>query len=176
MADLIDRQKIIEQLELLAKYEDPYDRSVVLGVVHTIKCAPAVDAVSRGLYEQIKWERDIAMSQLEEHGIAFGAKAERAVDAVEDRFATVFGEIAAYNCHEEWLWELADKLSELEAGKYFYCPITTEEWLTDRHALWMMLVSAYGNWGTSIRHGWIEKTAEAASFINEATEHYAEWR
>ena len=99
-----------------------------------------------------------------------------AVDAVEDRFATAFGEIAAYNCHEEWLWELADKLSELEAGKYFCCPITTEEWLTDRHALWMMLASAYGNWGTSIRHGWIEKTAEAASFINEATERYAEWR
>lgn len=93
-----------------------------------------------------------------------------------DRFAIVFGEISAYNDHEEWLWELADKLSELEAGKYFCCPITTEEWLTDKHALWMMLVSAYGNWGTSIRHGWIEKTAEAAKFINEATGRYAEWR
>lgn len=83
MADLIDRQKIIEQFELLAKYEDPFSQGVILGVVYTIKCAPAVDAVSRGVYEQIKWERDIAMSQLEEHGIAFGAKAERAVDAVE---------------------------------------------------------------------------------------------
>lgn len=37
---------------------------------------PAADVVSRELFEQIKWERDIAMSQLEEHGIAFGMKKE----------------------------------------------------------------------------------------------------
>lgn len=35
---------------------------------------PAADVVSRNLYEQIKWERDLAMAQLEEHGISFGAK------------------------------------------------------------------------------------------------------
>ena len=35
---------------------------------------PAADVVSRGLFEQIKWERDIAMEQLKEYGISFGAK------------------------------------------------------------------------------------------------------
>lgn len=35
---------------------------------------PTLDVVPRSVYEQIKWERDIAMQQLEENGIAFGAK------------------------------------------------------------------------------------------------------
>lgn len=35
---------------------------------------PTFDVVPRSVYEQIKWERDIAMQQLEENGIAFGAK------------------------------------------------------------------------------------------------------
>ena len=33
-----------------------------------------VDAVSRGLFEQYKWERDIAIEQLNELGISFGQK------------------------------------------------------------------------------------------------------
>ena len=46
MADeLISREAVIEQLELLAKYEDSFRQSVILGVVHTIKCAPSVNAV-----------------------------------------------------------------------------------------------------------------------------------
>ena len=41
-----------------------------------VKEAPAADVVSRGVYDQVKWERDMAMQQLEEHGIPFGAKAD----------------------------------------------------------------------------------------------------
>ena len=33
--------------------------------------APKVDAVSRGVVDQIRWERDVAIKQLEEHGIPF---------------------------------------------------------------------------------------------------------
>lgn len=83
MADLIDREALIKALG------DQMDRcplTYLWGLdkaVTTANKLPAVDAVSRGLFEQIKWERDIAMEQLEEHGIAFGAKAECAVDAVE---------------------------------------------------------------------------------------------
>ena len=91
-----------------------------------------------------------------------------------DRFKEAFGNIACYNGHEEWLWELSDVLAA--AGGFVACPITEYEWLTDKHALWMMLVSAFGDWGTSIRSGWIEETKEAAEFINEATDRYAEWR
>ena len=90
-----------------------------------------------------------------------------------DRFKEAFGNIAFYNGQEEWLWELSD---ELAATDRFVSPITDAEWLTPKNALWMMLVSAFGNWGTSIRFGWIERTGEAAQFINDATERYAEWR
>lgn len=41
-----------------------------------IEEAPTVDAVSRDIHDgvcaQIMWERDVAMDQLEEHGIPFG--------------------------------------------------------------------------------------------------------
>ncbi len=36
--------------------------------------APAADMVSREVFDQVKWERDIAMQQLEEHGIPFGER------------------------------------------------------------------------------------------------------
>ena len=42
----------------------------------TIDQMPEVDAVSRGLFEQYKWERDIAIEQLEELGLSLGQKIE----------------------------------------------------------------------------------------------------
>jgi hypothetical protein len=33
--------------------------------------APTIDAVSKGVLEQFRWERDVAMEQLEEYGIPF---------------------------------------------------------------------------------------------------------
>jgi len=42
-----------------------------------LKNAPTADVVPQSLYEQIKFERDIAMEQLQENGIAFGAKVKR---------------------------------------------------------------------------------------------------
>ena len=36
---------------------------------------PAADVISKGLYEQIKWERDVALAQLEEYGVSLGEKA-----------------------------------------------------------------------------------------------------
>ena len=38
--------------------------------------APAADVISKGLYEQIKWERDVALAQLEEYGVSLGEKAD----------------------------------------------------------------------------------------------------
>ena len=40
-----------------------------------INAAPAVAAVSRGYHEQVRWERDIALEQLESYGISLGEKA-----------------------------------------------------------------------------------------------------
>lgn len=45
------------------------------------ECA-AADVVSRGVYDQVKWERDMAMQQLEEHGIPFGGTADNVVEVV----------------------------------------------------------------------------------------------
>ena len=44
--------------------------------------APTVDAVPVGVLEQIRWERDTAMQQLEEHGIPFCGKADDVVHVV----------------------------------------------------------------------------------------------
>lgn len=37
---------------------------------------PAADVISKGLYKQIKWERDVALAQLEEYGVSLGEKAD----------------------------------------------------------------------------------------------------
>ena len=37
---------------------------------------PTEDVVSKGLYDQIKWERDIALEQLEDLGLCLGQKIE----------------------------------------------------------------------------------------------------
>ena len=38
--------------------------------------APTVDAVYRGVHDQVRWERDIAIGQLESYGISLGEKAD----------------------------------------------------------------------------------------------------
>ena len=40
----------------------------------TINACPTVDAVPRGAYDQVRWERDIAMQQLETLGYELGEK------------------------------------------------------------------------------------------------------
>ena len=40
-------------------------------VEQVIKDSLIMDAVSRGVLDQVRWERDVAMQQLEEHGIPF---------------------------------------------------------------------------------------------------------
>ena len=77
-----------------------------------------------------------------------------------------------YNGHYEWLKELRDELakfSESNIAKHrnFTCPIDTKDWYTDKHAVWMVLVGMFGDWGTSIRSGWIEKIPECIDFIND---------
>ena len=49
---------------------------------HEIDKAPTVDAVSRCVVDQIRWERDVAIVQLEEHGIPFCGKAPDVVKVV----------------------------------------------------------------------------------------------
>lgn len=62
---------------------------------------PAADVVSKELYEQIKWERDVALAQLEEYGVSLGEKA----DVVEVRHGR---------------WESTGALVGLMNFEYFY--------------------------------------------------------
>lgn len=41
----IDADSLIEDLELLAKHQDSFRQSIILGVVHTIKARSTIDAV-----------------------------------------------------------------------------------------------------------------------------------
>lgn len=68
---------------------------------------PAADVVSKGLYEQIKWERDVALAQLEEYGVSLGEKA----DVAEVR-------------HGRWEFgkDLPDSFGSINKNKYhLYC-------------------------------------------------------
>ena len=73
--------------------------------------------------------------------------------------------IVWYDGHYEWLEELAE---ELEATSESYTnPFTIGQWHTEEHTIWMLLVGMFGDWGTSIRGGWIEKTKECADYIRK---------
>ena len=78
---------------------------------------PAADVVSKGLYEQIKWERDVALAQLEEYGVSLGEKADvmkvrhgRWVNTHSDsEFAQC--SLCKYPVYAAWIWNLTN-----------YCP------------------------------------------------------
>ena len=66
---------LISRSALLKFWFEIRDRCVPELVVDCmIKEAPSVDAVSPGVLEQYKWERDTAIAQLEELGLGFGEK------------------------------------------------------------------------------------------------------
>ena len=52
---LIDADSLIEDLELLAKHEENFRQSVILGVVHTIKARSTIDAVKVGRCKDCKY-------------------------------------------------------------------------------------------------------------------------
>lgn len=51
-------------------------------MVDNIDIQPTVDAVPMGVFEQVMWERDIAIAQLTEHGIGFCEKKKDLVEVV----------------------------------------------------------------------------------------------
>ena len=49
-------------------------------ISNVLQKAPAIDAVSREVFEQVQWERDIAIAQLAEYGVGFGEKKKNLVE------------------------------------------------------------------------------------------------
>lgn len=52
---------------------DFWDEAVL---VSDIEKAPIVDAIPRGVLDQVMWERDTAIEQLNSYGVSFGEKAD----------------------------------------------------------------------------------------------------
>lgn len=73
--DCISRSALLEQsrIEEKAAHNHLYGNSVV--DVSDIENAPSLDVVLKGTYEQVRWERDVAISQLESYGVSLGEKA-----------------------------------------------------------------------------------------------------
>lgn len=74
MDELIRRRVLLDEFEWLKSVVNESSKDEVEDVIQRIKNVPATDAVSKSLYDQIKWERDIALEQLEELGISLGQK------------------------------------------------------------------------------------------------------
>ena len=83
--EYIERLKAMRDIEgyIRIKRKNYNDPTIYLDeAIGLLLDVPTADVASRELFEQIKRERDIAMAQLEEHGIAFGMKKEY-TDVVE---------------------------------------------------------------------------------------------
>ena len=76
---LIDANALWEKFEHEPWYDNADRDEIALPMVFD---APTVDAVSRGVHDQVRWERDVAMKQLEEHSISFGGIAPDVVKVV----------------------------------------------------------------------------------------------
>ena len=78
MARAIDADDFIKKLDLLGTHQYVLTKNQVKFLLME---QPTIDPVKHGyvskeVLDQIRWERDIAMSYLEEAGIGFGEKAE----------------------------------------------------------------------------------------------------
>ena len=71
--------------------------------------------------------------------------------------------IVFYDGHKEWLLNLAEQLENTQS--IVPCPLDHSHWHSEEHVIWMILIGMFGDWGTSIRGGWIERNKEAAEFI-----------
>ena len=68
---LIDADALIEDLELLAKHEESFRQSVILGVVHTIKARRTIDAVKIVRCKDCKhWHKDTVFCDYMSYGEA----------------------------------------------------------------------------------------------------------
>lgn len=78
--------------------------------------------------------------------------------------------IISYDGHYEWLKEMRDGMEKLlESGdKYAYYtnPFNHTKWHTEEHTIYMLLVGMFGEWGTSIRGGWIVDLRGCIDFID----------
>ena len=81
MSRLIDADLFKQQMAALALESPSYSTSKVVALLKIIDKQPTVEAVPKSYAEQIRWERDVAVRQLNEIGCQFGQK----MDEVKDK-------------------------------------------------------------------------------------------
>ena len=76
MPEYIEREAVLKHRRKMSGADfggEFWDEAVL---AETIRSIHAADVVSKAVLEQVMWERDMAMEQLQEHGIPFGGKAD----------------------------------------------------------------------------------------------------
>ena len=69
-------------LELNEDCEDSRTYEFINMAIKALEQEHCEDSISRGVFEQVMWERDVAIGQLKELGYEFGAKIEPCEDAI----------------------------------------------------------------------------------------------
>lgn len=70
-----------------------------------------------------------------------------------------------YDGHYEWLKELRDDLVQWREERFYRMPDDII-YHTEQHTIWMLLVGMFGEWGTSIRSGWLQEIDDCIEFID----------
>ena len=76
MDELIRKRALIDDFVWLKSVVNESSKDEIDEIIQRIKHFPATDAVSKNLYDQTKWERDIALEQLADLGLFLGQKIE----------------------------------------------------------------------------------------------------
>ena len=66
----------------------------------------------------------------------------------------------------DWFVWLVDGIKETPEDTFFNDPGEDVEVGSGKHFFWMMLLGMFGDWGTSINHGWIDKPNECIDFLS----------
>lgn len=82
MAEYIERDAAKDELLSWAVCIKHPEHLMKEDAMHILDSIPAADVVTKGAYDQVAWERDIAIQQLrEDYGVGLGEK--KAADVVE---------------------------------------------------------------------------------------------
>lgn len=87
-------------------------------------------------------------------------------------FEEALRSIVWYDGHEEWLTELRDSLQKCPEKENYMCPFEPGVWHSEPHVIWMLLVGVFGNWGSSIRSGWIVDKEGCIAFIDRLLDEF----
>ena len=92
----------------------PNDAPYKASVKRVVAQQPTVEAVPKSYAEQIRWERDVAVGQINEIGCQFGQK----MDEVKDKL----------NSAKNWI-PCSERLPDIKEGKYASdCVLVTLKW------------------------------------------------